>query len=83
MQVLVFKATWCQPCKALTTIIESLPDTESVNWQFMDVDENPLIVKAFGVRAVPTVIVTNDEGEPIRSKSGAITKSQLLELIEG
>ena len=52
-----FTATWCQPCKHLTPVIDQLRgENPSVAYQKIDIDNNPDVAQQYGVRAVPTVL---------------------------
>jgi len=55
-----FHADWCGPCKTQDPIIEEIEaDYEDrVEFEFVDVDENPDMANQYQVRSIPTVIVT-------------------------
>ena len=46
----------------------------------MNVDDNPVTPGKFGIRAIPTLIIFKD-GEVVDQITGAVGKSQLIELI--
>ena len=48
-------ATWCQPCKQLSPVLEKLAHESGGTWVLakVDVDANPRIAQAFGVQSVP------------------------------
>ena len=77
-QLLYFSAEWCQPCKQLSPIMEEL-QSEGLSVQKIDVDTNPEAVKSFGVKNVPTVILTLD-GIDSGRKLGLNPKSMYIEL---
>lgn len=76
-QLLLFKATWCQPCKSLSEVIRGteLPDVDVVVY---DVDQNPLMAAQHKVRGVPTLILTDSYGE-IRRTTGFQGPNKLVE----
>ena len=77
-QLLYFSAEWCQPCKQLSPIMEEL-QSEGLSVQKIDVDTNPEVVKSFGVKNIPTVILTLD-GIDSGRKLGLNPKSMYIEL---
>jgi len=50
-------APWCEPCKALSPIIERVVDATSgaVDLVKVNVDENPRIAQSFQVQSIPAV----------------------------
>lgn len=73
MKVLKFSASFCQPCKTLTTQLESL----AANYEEIDADTDPDKFKAFGIRNVPTlVLLDNNEIEKDRL-IGSVTLAKL------
>lgn len=76
-QLLVFKATWCQPCKSLSEVIRGT-ELPGVNVVVYDVDESPLMAAQYKVRGVPTLILVDDMGE-IRRTTGFQGPNKLVE----
>jgi thioredoxin 1 len=79
--VYYFTADWCQPCKKTRPIVEELNREQSIaGFQIIDVDDNPGLVKNFGIQSVPTFILFEDGIEKNRI-IGSQTREQLEELI--
>ena len=55
--VLDLWATWCQPCRTLSPILERLAEAAGGRWVLakVDVDANPAIAQAFQVQSIPSV----------------------------
>jgi len=47
--------------------------------RFVDVDTEPQLVAEYGIRNVPSVVVTQD-GREVSKRSGVLTESQVREL---
>ena len=63
-QILYFTASWCQPCRMLSPIMESIKG--QVNFSKLDVDvEQDLAVK-YKVRSVPTLVLIENGVEKNR-----------------
>ena len=77
-KLLYFSAGWCGPCRQLGPIMEGL-NSEGVPVQKIDVDSNPEIAQQFGIRNIPTVVLTSDGAEVIR-KVGANPKQVYLDM---
>ncbi|NOX39810.1 MAG: thioredoxin [Alphaproteobacteria bacterium] len=81
--VVDFWAEWCGPCKMIGPALEEL----SVEYEGrikiakLNVDENPGMPTALGVRGIPALFMFKD-GEVVSNKTGAAPKSALQSWIE-
>jgi thioredoxin 1 len=67
-----FAATWCAPCKIVTSTIKRVKsEFSTVKFQDVDVDDHPRLAKDYKIRSVPTVIVFRN-GEEITRFVGSI-----------
>ena len=66
-----FYADWCNPCKKIAPIIESLANEYAGKVKFckMDVDANSERASEFGIRSIPTVKMFVG-GKEVDSKTG-------------
>lgn len=78
-----FWAEWCGPCLLMNNSIKQLANEHAGKLTVVKVDVslNSALSKRYGVRGLPTVILFQN-GEEVSRKSGAMTTSQLEELIE-
>lgn len=62
-----FSATWCAPCKKVSSTIERIePEFSKIKFLEVDVDDNPDLAKDYKIRSLPTVIVFNNGDELTR-----------------
>jgi thioredoxin 1 len=78
-KVLRFTASWCQPCKTMTTMLEEVKPT--LPFEVIDIDVNPEIAVDFGIRSVPTLVMM-DETIEMKRLTGIKTKEQLTEWLD-
>ena len=78
-----FWAPWCGPCRAVAPVLEQLQDelTGRLKIVKINVDENNEIAGALGVRSIPTLVVFK-EGKAVEGAIGALSKQQMLELLQ-
>lgn len=79
-ELLVFSASWCGPCQSLKKALNDL-NISIENLRMHDIDESQELVKEFGIRSVPTLILIED-GKELKRKTGAMTKDQLIAFVE-
>lgn len=67
INLIKFSATWCMPCKVVAKTIKNiLEDYSSLEFQDIDIDDNPNLAKDYKIRSIPTVIVFNNSKEVTR-----------------
>lgn len=73
-----FSAEWCGPCMALAPIIEELEkDWEGkIGVGKLDVDENPVSARRYGVLSIPTLILFRN-GRSIERVTGLVNKAEI------
>jgi putative thioredoxin len=81
--VLDFWATWCEPCKALSPILEKLATEYAGRWVLakIDVDAEQRLGQAFQVQSIPTVMAVIG-GQPVPLFQGAVAESQARQVID-
>ncbi|WP_027388334.1 thioredoxin family protein [Chryseobacterium gregarium] len=78
-----FFATWCQPCKVQSSVLNTVKENvgESARIIKVDVDQYPAIASQYGVRGVPTLAVFK-KGELLYKESGVHDVNRLTQLLE-
>jgi thioredoxin len=78
-----FWAPWCGPCHIIAPIVEELAEEYSGKVYFgkLNVDENPLTARRFGVRGIPTLILFKN-GKEVARIVGVVPKTHIQKEIE-
>lgn len=77
-----FFATWCMPCKMLSSVLEEV-STLSVEYTDVvkvDIDENMPLAKEYGVMSVPTMLVMKN-GEEVERLVGFRQANQIIDAL--
>lgn len=79
-----FWASWCPPCKMTEPVVAELTVEYAgrIRVGKMNVDQNPRARQEYQVMGVPTFAVFRD-GKVIGRRTGAQSKRQLIDLLEG
>ncbi|ATQ69353.1 MULTISPECIES: thioredoxin [Methylosinus] len=82
--VVDFWAEWCGPCRTIAPALEEIAIElkDKLKVVKLNVDENPNVAGALGIRSIPTLIVFKD-GKAAAQKVGAAPKGELLRWING
>ena len=82
--VVDFWAEWCGPCKMIAPILSEIADEYVGKMKIckVDVDSNPETAAKFNVRGIPTLLVFKN-GAVEATKVGALSKTQLVEFVDG
>jgi thioredoxin 1 len=74
-------AEWCAPCKAFAPLYEAASERhQDVTWGKLDTEHQKEIASAFGIRAIPTVMVFR-QGVMVFSQAGVLPASALDDLV--
>ncbi|MEZ5508226.1 MAG: tetratricopeptide repeat protein [Gammaproteobacteria bacterium] len=81
--LLDFWASWCQPCKALTPVLEKLANEYQGRFILakVDTDANPMLSQQLGVRSIPALKLVV-KGQLAGELNGAQPESEIRRLLE-
>jgi thioredoxin len=76
-------AEWCGPCKQLSPRVEEVARELEGRLKVVkvNVDQNPELAQAFRAQSIPMLVVIVG-GRPAKSAVGALSKREILELVE-
>ena len=76
-----FWAEWCGPCKQFGPVFEAASDKhKDVVFAKVDTEEQPELAGAFGIRAIPTLMVFRDQ-VALFEQAGALPAQALDEIL--
>lgn len=77
-----FFATWCQPCKVQSSVLNSVKENVGTSARIVkiDIDAYPKIAGEYGVRSVPTLMIFQ-KGELLWRESGLHDVNTLTNLL--
>ena len=80
--IMYFSAPWCQPCKVLGPVIDSLI-VAGMNVKKVNCDYDVSLVQKYNIKSIPTLILTDLGGSELGRKTGAMTREQVLNFYNG
>ena len=76
-----FWASWCGPCRMLSPLVDELAEEhKEIKFCKVNVDDEEVLAKNFGIMSIPTLVVYKD-GKLKARQAGAVPKETILELI--
>jgi thioredoxin 1 len=77
-----FFATWCQPCKVQSSVLNSVKKQVGENARIVkiDIDKFPMIANEYQVRGVPTLAIFRN-GQMLWKESGVHDVNTLVNLL--
>ena len=77
-----FSAEWCGPCKMMKPILQELRQRvdDKIRILKIDIDKSPAVSDAFGIQAVPTLMLIQN-GNILWRQSGVVQANELEKII--
>lgn len=72
-----FFATWCGPCRMLSTVLDNVSSRDNLKIVKMDVDQNMSLAKTYGVMSVPTLVLFKN-GKEVAKTTGFMNEEELI-----
>ena len=80
--VVDFFAQWCGPCRMLAPVLDEVQiEMQDVKIVKVDVDQNPITARQYGVQSIPTIKVFKN-GEEVKTEVGYLPKALLIHTIK-
>lgn len=79
MKLLKFQASWCQPCKTLTSLLNTMQIPYPI--EVIDADENKDLLQKYNVRSIPVLILLDENNNEVERLTGIATKDKIAELL--
>ena len=80
-KIFYFSAPWCGPCKVLGPKMEKLSNKLPITKINVDEDTNTSV--KYGIRNVPTLILTDQSGKELNRLVGNVSEQQVIDFYNG
>lgn len=82
LTMVVFSATWCQPCKDYEPKIVALIESGAITAKVvkLDVDQSPQTTAKYGIKMMPTTVLFKG-GTPVATHAGRMADAKLTDWI--
>lgn len=82
--LLKFEADWCGPCQQIKPLVNSeIGKRDDIKLMEINIDNaaSQPLVQAHSVRAIPTLVLLDEDNKVIRSHRGALSSQELSALL--
>lgn len=76
MKLLKLEADWCQPCKQMGIVMESV-NMYGLQVEKIDISQDPSVAVKYKVRSVPHLILVDDSDNEISRLAGLVSQTDL------
>mgnify|MGYP000151756909 FL=1 len=81
--ILYFSAPWCGPCKVMSPLIEQMDKQGKIKVKKINVDYDASMPQKYNIKSVPTMVLTDLDGNEINRKVGQMSEQQILDWYNG
>ena len=81
MAVKYFSSPSCGPCRAFKPLLQEVAAELGISIDYIDASIDINSRQQYMVTSVPTIIITDDNAQPIKRHTGRMNKQQLKEFI--
>jgi thioredoxin 1 len=82
MKILKFGAIWCTECLVMRPMFQEIEkEMPELKTEYFDADENPDILKKYGIKNLPVFIFLDKDDNEILRLKGAQNKKDLIKII--
>lgn len=87
-KIIKFSASWCGPCKMMKPIfdkVSSMEEFKNIEFISYDIEEDEQgveLVEKYNIRNVPTIVIADEDDEPIKKIIGLVSEKELINLIK-
>lgn len=82
IRVLKFYADWCQPCRALSSLLLDIKTDVIIENINIDDENNAHACQHYNVRSIPLMVML-DENTEVKRKAGMMGKEELEKWLNG
>ena len=81
--ILYFSAPWCGPCKVMSPLIEQMGKQGRIKVKKVNIDYDAQLPQKYNIKSVPTMVLTDLDGNEISRKVGQLSEQQILDWYNG
>lgn len=81
MSVLYFSADWCGPCKSFKPVVQQVSQELGIPVNYVNVDYDASLSQQYSISSIPTIIITDEQGNSKYKNSGVMSRDQLIKAI--
>ena len=81
--ILYFSAPWCGPCKVMSPLMEHLAKEGKIKMKKVNVDYDASMPQKYNIKSVPTMVLTDLDGNEIKRTTGNMSEVQIMEFYNG